>query len=63
MSSVLQIIAGIVLIAVLLQDAFETMIVPRRVPLELRLTRFYFQGLWPVLPAGAAAVHRRFQPA
>ncbi|MGA8100609.1 MAG: potassium channel family protein, partial [Candidatus Acidiferrales bacterium] len=37
---------GIGLIAVILQDAFETVVLPRRVPRNFRLGRFYYIMTW-----------------
>ena len=39
-------LAGLVLIAVVLWDAFETVILPRTVTRRLRLARLYFRGTW-----------------
>ena len=39
-------LAAIVLIAVVLIDAFEVMILPRRVPYAWRLTRLFYQTGW-----------------
>jgi len=39
-------IAGGVLVAFVLFDAFETMILPRRVSRRLKLTRYYYKGTW-----------------
>jgi hypothetical protein len=47
------------LIALVMQDAFEVMLLPRRVARRVRLTRFYFRASWSIwsavacrLPAG-----------
>lgn len=48
MLSACEIAAGLILIAVLLRDAFETMILPRRLSARFRLTRWYFRGFWPL---------------
>ena len=60
MTSVLAVLAGIALLFVILQDAFEVMLLPRRVQRNLRLVRLYFRSIWAVwarvgayLPAGA----------
>ena len=52
---------AILMMAVVLQDAFEVMLLPRRVHRRVRLTRFYFRvawwawtGLTRLLPAGEA---------
>ena len=38
--------AAVVLLVVVLQDAFEVMLLPRRVYRRVRLTRFYFASAW-----------------
>ena len=42
-----------VLIAIVMQDAFEVMLLPRRVARRVRLTRFYFRASWSVWSAAA----------
>ncbi len=42
----LAIAAALSLLAVVLQDAFEVMLLPRRVQRRLRLMRIYFRGAW-----------------
>jgi hypothetical protein len=37
---------AVALLLVVLQDAFEVMLLPRRVHRHLRLTRFYFDHVW-----------------
>jgi len=39
-------ILGIILLLAVLQDAFEVMLLPRRVHRRFRFTRFYFQAVW-----------------
>jgi len=58
--SVVAALVGTALLLVVLQDAFEVMLLPRRVQRSLRLTRLYFRAIWAVwsgvgarLPAGA----------
>jgi hypothetical protein len=46
-------IAGILLIAVVLWDGFETIILPRRVTRRVRLTRLFYRGTW--IPWSAVA--------
>jgi len=53
-------LVGVALLLIVLQDAFEVMLLPRRVLRNLRLTRLYFRTIWAVwsglgarLPAGA----------
>ncbi len=53
MTSVLIILAVLVLLAIFLQDAFEVMLLPRRVHRRVRLTRFFFIAGWTVW-SGAA---------
>jgi len=52
-------LSGIVLLLVVLQDAFEVMLLPRRVQRNLRFMRVYFRAIWAAwsrlamrLPAG-----------
>lgn len=52
-------IAGWVMIAFVLRDAFETMILPRRLNGRFRFTRVYFQGIWPVWSAAAVRLRGR----
>jgi hypothetical protein len=47
--------AGIVSIALVLWDAFETVVLPRRPSFRFRLTRFFYAAIWPPY----AAVGRR----
>ena len=51
-------IAGIFLIAVILWDGFETIILPRRVTRRVRLTRLFYRCTW--IPWSAVA--RRMKP-
>ncbi len=60
MTSILALLAGIALLLIVLQDAFEVMLLPRRVTRSLRFMRLYFRAVWAVwsgigarLPAGA----------
>lgn len=50
-------VAGVLLIAVVLWDAFETVILPRSVRRRIRLARFYLQGTWKAW----ASLARRFR--
>lgn len=45
---------GAILFLVVLQDAFEVMLLPRRVRRRWRLTRYYFQGFWLLWRAAAS---------
>ncbi len=39
-------LAGLALIAIVMQDAFEVMLLPRRVQRRVRLMRYFFRGTW-----------------
>jgi hypothetical protein len=41
-------ISGLLLIAVIMWDAFEVIVLPRRVTRRLRLTRFFYRATWKV---------------
>jgi hypothetical protein len=45
---VIAVVAGIFLIGLILWEAFESIVLPRRVARRLRLTRIFFRGLWQV---------------
>jgi len=45
---VAELVAGMALVLFLLRDAFETMILPRRLNGRFRFTRTYFRGIWPM---------------
>ncbi len=45
--TVLIALAGLVLIGVVLLDAFEAMLLPRRVAHAFRFTRLFYRGTWP----------------
>ena len=49
-------ILSLLLLLLVLQDAFEVMLLPRRVYRRLRLTRFYFDAGWSVWSALAGRV-------
>ena len=51
-------IAGCILIFIVLWDAFETIVLPRRVTRRIRLTRLFYWYTW--LPWSALA--RRMKP-
>ncbi|HEY2956129.1 MAG TPA: potassium channel family protein [Candidatus Eisenbacteria bacterium] len=51
--------AAVVLIAWVLWDAFETMLLPRRVPARLRVSRIFLRGLWAVWSAIARSIPSR----
>ena len=48
---VLAVLAGFALIAFVLRDAFETMILPRRLNGRFRFTRSYYRTFWPLWSA------------
>ena len=55
-------IVGVLLLATVLWDAFETVVLPRRVSRQLRLTRLFYRASWPPFAACAAlfkSVNRR----
>lgn len=47
------------MIAFVLRDAFETMILPRRLNGRFSFTRVYFRGMWPLWSAAAARLRGR----
>ena len=52
-------IAGIALIVVILWDAFETIILPRRVTRRLRLTSIFYSTMWTVCAGLVRAMRNR----
>jgi len=52
-------IAGWAMIVFVLRDAFETMILPRRLNGRFRFTRVYYQSIWPVWSALAVRLRGR----
>lgn len=54
----LAIAAGALLILIVLWDAFETVVLPRRASFQLRLTRLFYRTTWPPF----AAIGRRIRP-
>ena len=52
-------VTGILLIAWVLWDAFETILLPRRVPARMRVSRFVLGLLWDVWSAIARAIAQR----
>jgi voltage-gated potassium channel Kch len=46
-------IAGVLILTLVLQDAFEVMLLPRRVQRRLRMVRLYFRGAWALWTAAA----------
>jgi hypothetical protein len=53
---VLVLIGGLVLLALILQDAFEVMLLPRRVARRWRLMRWYFRAAWMAWSGFARAI-------
>src|SRR5436309_9168944 len=52
-------IAGGVLVAVVLWDAFETIVLPRRVTRRVRLTRFLYRATWQPWAALASLIRKK----
>lgn len=52
-------IPGILLILIILWDAFETIILPRRVTRRVRLTRQFYRAIWPPWVALAGSISSR----
>ncbi len=57
--TVLSIIAGVVLIAIVLWDAFETIVLPRLVTRQIRLVRYFFRYTWKVWAVVARSIKAR----
>ncbi|MFL6415430.1 MAG: potassium channel family protein [Bryobacteraceae bacterium] len=55
---VLGALLGLVLLAAVASDAFEVMLLPRRVRRQLRPVRFYFRGSWAVWAFFAGRIRR-----
>jgi hypothetical protein len=53
----LAVAAGLLLLFVVLWDAFETIVLPRRASFRYRLTRFFYRSTWPPF----AAIGRRMR--
>ena len=56
---VLSLVAGVALIAIVLWDAFETIVLPRLVTRQIRLARYYFRYTWRVWAAIARSIRAR----
>ena len=50
-------LAGLALVIFVLRDAFETMILPRRLNGRLRVSRLFFQAAWPLWAGAAGRFH------
>ena len=55
----LALVVALLLIDWVLWDAFETILLPRRVPARLRMSRFVLGWLWRAWSAIARAIPRR----
>jgi hypothetical protein len=55
----LAVIPGLGLILIILWDAFETIILPRRVTRRLRLTSLFYQSMWLVCSSLVGAMHNQ----
>lgn len=53
----LAVAGGIALVVIVLWEVFETIVLPRRVTRQFRLTRFFYRGTW--IPYAALAGQRR----
>ncbi len=53
-AQVAAVIVGALLFTLILQDAFEVMLLPRRVKRRWRLTRYYFRAFWRLWRAAAS---------
>ncbi len=51
-------IVGVALIAIIIWDAFETILVPRRIGRRVRLTRYFYLFAWRVLRAMALRIRK-----
>lgn len=51
-------VAGLALVALILWDAFETVVLPRRVARRLRLVRLYYRSLWRLWSVIASGIRR-----
>ncbi len=51
-------IVGVGLVALILWDTFETVVLPRRVARRVRLTRLFFRGTWQVWTLAAVRIRR-----
>nr|MDQ2713980.1 potassium channel family protein [Chloroflexota bacterium] len=50
-------IVGLLLILIILQDAFETVVLPRRVSRRFRLARMFYRSTWALCSATARWIH------
>jgi hypothetical protein len=57
--SILWLVIGLAILFVVLWDAFESIVLPRRVTRRVRLTRLFYRGLWTPWRVMAKAAHSR----
>src|ERR1700716_323044 len=57
MATFLAVLLGLALIAVGLLDAFETVVLPRRVSRRLRIARIFYRATWRPYAAFATRIH------
>lgn len=57
MSNPLAVVVGALLVVIVLWEVFETIVLPRRVTRQFRLTRFFYRSTW--IPYAALAGRRR----
>ncbi len=55
MSKYVALVLGLLILALVLQDAFEVMLLPRRVQRRLRMVRLYFRVTWAIWTTAAHA--------
>lgn len=55
---ILQLVIGVVVVVAILWEAFETVVLPRRVTRRLRLTVLFYRGTWPLWRAIARKLHQ-----
>ena len=60
--SIIAIIAGIALIIIVLADAFETIVFPRRVTRRIRLVRVFYRTMWQLWTSLVHALSSRRTP-
>jgi hypothetical protein len=53
------VVGGIALILVVLWETFETLVLPRRVTRQFRLTRFFYRSTWPPYAALVSGTHSK----
>src|SRR5678816_786169 len=58
---VLALAAGVLLIAIVLWDAFETVVLPRRATFRFRVTRFFYRAIWPPYAAIGRRIRNRMK--